>query len=109
MADRTYTWSLTAFQRQGNLWIDFSSTAQFRAQQGQISVYNGTGFPSNPQDNRRIWSWDNPGVSPWDTGLSWGSDWYCAWIAQSPPNEGYVYVVQLITAGASNPESESAE
>jgi len=34
---------------------------------------------------------------------------HCAWIAQSPPNEGYVYVVQLITAGASNPESESAE
>ena len=106
MAAETYTWTIEAFERQGNLWIEFDTNALFRAQQGQISVYNDPAFPPNPQDNRNIWSWDNPGVSPWNTGLKWGSDWYCAWIAQAPPNEGYVYVVQLITTGGSDPESK---
>jgi hypothetical protein len=108
MAQATYTWKLTAFERQGNLWVEFDSDAQFRAQQGQVSVYNNP-FPPNPQDDRAAWTWDNPGVSPWNTNLHWGSDWYCAWIAQAPPNEGYVYAVQLVTTGGSDPESKFSE
>lgn len=111
MADRSYTWTLTAFQRQGNLWLSWKTTAPFRAQQGQISVYNGTSFPSNPQDNRKHWSWDNEngGGSGWNTELPWGSDWYCAWIAEKSPNGPYTYAVQLITTGQSKPNSVTSE
>jgi hypothetical protein len=109
MATSTYTWTLTAFQQHGNLWLKWSTDAPFRAQQGQISVYKGTGWPSNPQDNRKTWTWDNYDNSPWDTTLPWGSDWYCAWIAQASPNESYVYVVQLVTTGASNQKSTVSE
>ena len=47
MAEETYSWTLTAFEQQGNLWIDFGSNAPFRAQQGQVSVYNEPAFPPN--------------------------------------------------------------
>ena len=109
MASTSYTWTLTAFEQHGTLMINFDTDAPFRAQQGQISVYNTPTFPENPQDNRQIWSWDNPGVSPWNTGQAWGSDWCVAWIAQAPPNEGYEYVVQLVTTGSSDPESRTSE
>jgi hypothetical protein len=109
MATSTYTWTLTAFQQHGNLWLKWSTTAPFRAQQGQISVYNGINWPSNPQDNRKAWTWDDYGNSPWDTNLPWGADWYCAWIAQASPNGPYVYVVQLVTTGASNQKSTVSE
>jgi len=105
MADKTYTWTLTAYQQRGDLWLRWSTTAPFRAQQGQISVYKGGGFPGNPQDNREKWSWDNENNQNWDTGLPWGTDWYCAWIAEKPPNGPYTYVVQLITTGQSQPQS----
>src|SRR5436190_22999924 len=36
---KDYKWTLTAFQKQGTLWLAWSTTAPFRAQQGQISVY----------------------------------------------------------------------
>ncbi|MBX9268520.1 hypothetical protein [Chromobacterium violaceum] len=37
-ATKSYAWTLTAFQQHGNLWLRWSSTAPFRAQQGQIHV-----------------------------------------------------------------------
>jgi hypothetical protein len=109
MATASYSWTLTAKQQHGNLWLQWSTDAPFRAQQGQISVYSGTAFPSNPQDDRKAWSWDDANKSPWDTGLPWGSDWYCAWIAQASPNGPYKYVVTLITTGASQPDSTTSE
>jgi hypothetical protein len=96
-AVETYQWALTAYQVQGNLWLAWNTDAPFRAAQGQIAVYTGRGFPANPQDNIKVWKWDEP-TGTWDTGLPWGSDWYCAWIAQTGPAGGpYVYVVQVIT------------
>ena len=94
-----YQWVLEAYQQQGTLWLKWSTTAPFRAQQGQISVYQGEFFPSNPQDNRSKWSWDNEngGGSGWNTGLPWGTGWHMAWIAQRSPNGPYTYVVHLVT------------
>ncbi len=105
MAVSTYSWTLNAFQQHGTLWLQWGTGAPFRAQQGQITVYNGTFFPSNPQSDVKSWNWDNYTNSPWNTGLPWGSDWYCAYIAQASPNGPYVYNVQLITTGKSAPES----
>ena len=95
-----YTWTLTAYQQQGNLWLKWSTNAPFRAQQGQISVYKGSSFPSNPQDDRKTWSWDNEhgGGSGWDTGQVWGSGWYVSWIAEASPNGPYKYAVKVVTA-----------
>lgn len=109
MASRSYTWTLTARQERGTLWLSWNTSAPFRAQQGQISVYSSSSFPSKPQDNRRAWSWDNENNADWNTGLPWGSDWYCAWIAQMSPNGPYTYVVQLVTTGESDPASVTSE
>lgn len=109
MASSSYSWTLTAYQKQGNLWIKWTTTAPFRAQQGQISVYSNASFPSNPQDNRKAWSWDDQNNHDWNTNLPWGSDWYCAWIAEKPSNGPYTYVTQLITTGSSNPQSVTSE
>lgn len=38
----SFQWTLTAYEEQGNLWLKWSTTAPFRAQQGQISVYNSS-------------------------------------------------------------------
>lgn len=108
MASKTYTWTLTAKQERGNLFVHWSSDAPFRAQQGQIRVYNGSSFPSNPESDTKVWRWDNEG-NPWDTGQIWGSDWYIAWIAQRSPNGPYVYNVQLITTGKSDPRSAESK
>ena len=57
-------------------------------------------FPSNPQDDRKQWSWDNEhgGGSGWNTGEPWGSGWFVAWIAEASPNGPYKYAVQAVTA-----------
>ncbi|XUM22428.1 hypothetical protein ACRAVF_02250 [Bradyrhizobium oligotrophicum S58] len=98
-ASATFQWSLTSYEEQGNLWLKWSTNAPFRAQQGQISVYSGSSFPSDPKKDRKAWSWDNEhgGGSGWDTGLRYGSDWYCAWIAEKSPNGPYAYAVTLVT------------
>jgi hypothetical protein len=94
-----YAWKLTTYQELGNLWIKWHTTAPFRAQQGQISVYKTANFPSDPQADRKEWSWDNEhgAGSGWNTGLNYGSDWHVAWIAQKSPNGPYAYLVKLIT------------
>ncbi|HBK55493.1 MAG TPA: hypothetical protein DDZ76_04295 [Xanthomonadales bacterium] len=100
MSSNQYTWTLEAYQQHGNLWLKWQTNAPFRAQQGRITVYKSTSFPSNPTDNVDKWSWDNEngGGSGWDTGLSWGSNWYCAWIAEKSPNGPYTYVTKLTTS-----------
>lgn len=108
MATGTFTWTLSAFEQQGKLCLDWGTNAPFRAQQGQVIVYNGTSFPENPQENVNQWAWDN-NPHPWNTGLTWGSDWYCAYIAQESPNGPYTYFVTLITTGGSNPDSRVSE
>jgi hypothetical protein len=109
MATSTYNWNLTAYEQHGNLYLSWNTSAPFRAQQGQICVYSSTSWPSNPQDNRAAWTWDNLPNTPWDTGQKWGNDWYCAYIAQASPNGPYEYNVQLITSGQSKPDSRRSE
>jgi hypothetical protein len=94
---RTYEWMLIAEERQGNLWLRWKTSAPFRAWQDQVVVYAGQRFPSDPNSDKKEWRWaDQQPAGGWDTTLRSGSDWYCAWIAQS--NQGnYVYVVQLVT------------
>jgi hypothetical protein len=108
MAQASYSWTLNAFQSQGNLWLGWSTTAPFRAQQGQLHVYSSTDFPSDPTSNTKAWNWDDQ-TSPWNTGLPWGSNWCCAWIAQKGSSGPYTYVVQLITTGLSHPDSTTSE
>ena len=93
---RTFTWHLKAYEKQGNLWLEWSTNAPFRAQQDKIEVYSN-GWPSNPDSNSKAWTWADKDKSPWDTGLRWGSGWYCARIAQAPKNGPYVFVEQIIT------------
>jgi hypothetical protein len=97
-----YTWTLTAYQQRGNLWVKWNTNAPFRAQQGQLAVYSGSSFPSDPQADRKASCWDNEngGGSGWDTGLVWGSGWHVAWLAQASPNGPYKYAVQAVTAAA---------
>ena len=109
MATSTYTWSLIAYEQHGTLWLQWSTDAPFRAQQGQISVYESTAWPANPQDTRKAWTWDDLSNTPWNTGLAWGNNWYCAYIAQASPNGPYKYNVQLITTGQSKPDSRRSE
>jgi hypothetical protein len=98
IAHKDYRWTLEAKQKQGTLWLYWSTTAPFRAQQGQISVY-ATSFPLNPEDNRKVSNWDNDngGGAGWNTNLPRGSGWNCTWIAQRSPNGPYTYVVTLTT------------
>jgi hypothetical protein len=95
----SYTWTLTAYQEQGYLWLKWETSSPFRAQKGQIAVYKDKTFPSDPQHDRKEWSWDNEhgAGSGWNTGLPYGSDWHCAWIAQRSPDGPYTYAVKLIT------------
>jgi hypothetical protein len=97
-AHKDYRWTLKASQKLGNLWLYWSSTAPFRAQQGQIAVY-AVPFPTNPllQQSASSVDFENGGGSGWNTGLPWGSDWNCAWIAQQSPNGPYTYAVRLTT------------
>jgi hypothetical protein len=96
IAKETYTWTLEAFEKQGRLWLQWTTTAPFRAQDGQITVYS-QGFPANPENNRVVWKWDDQ-WSPdgWDTLLVYGTDWYCAWIGGAT-GKPYQYIVKLIT------------
>jgi hypothetical protein len=100
-ASASYTWTLITYQEQGNLCLKWHTTSPFRAQQGKIAVYNGQSFPADASKDIKKSSWDNEngGGSGWNTGLTYGSDWYCAWIAEKSPNGPYTYVVKLVTKG----------
>jgi hypothetical protein len=67
-------------------------------------VYTGTSFPSGPTDNVQTWTWDNDNQSGWDTGLTWGTNWYCSYIAEASPNGPYVYMIKLITDNTMGPD-----
>jgi hypothetical protein len=95
-----FQWSLTSYESQGMLYLSWNTDAPFRAQQGQIHVYENQDFPVNPTDETKKWTWDFSGDhtnSPWNTGLPYGSNWLCAYIAQSPATGPYVYLIQLTT------------
>lgn len=96
MAEQSFTWHLNAREERGNLILDWGTNAPFRAQQGQVMVYAGDSFPPNPEDDVKTWTWDDPDKRPWDTGLPWGRDWYCAYTAEDA-NGKRVYFIQLIT------------
>lgn len=95
---KTFNWTITTFERRGKLWIEWSTDAPFRAQKDKIEVYE-KGWPSNPDSNAKAWTWADTKNSPWNSGLDYGADWYCARIAQSAPDGPYVYVEQIITQG----------
>ncbi|MGB8841595.1 MAG: hypothetical protein WCC64_11035 [Aliidongia sp.] len=109
MATSTYSWTLNARQQQGKLILSWNTNSPFRAQQGKIVVYKGTSFPAKASDNIEKWSWDNENNHDWNTDLTWGTDWCCAWIAEQSPNGPYVYNVRLVTTGQSQPRSETSE
>jgi hypothetical protein len=97
---KTYTWKLTTFEKQGNLFLEWSTDAPFRAQQDRIVVFEN-GFPRDAGASSRAWTWANSN-SPkggWNSGLNYGDDWYCARIAQAAPNGPYVYMEQIVTKG----------
>jgi hypothetical protein len=97
-ATETYQWTLTAYEDQGSLWLSWQTNAPFRAAQGQIAVYSGQSFPSNPQNDVKVKVWDTATPNPWDTKQTWGKNWHCAWIAETGALGGpYVYVVRLVT------------
>ncbi|MBF03804.1 MAG: hypothetical protein CMP76_10960 [Flavobacterium sp.] len=98
-----FEWKLEAYQKQGNLWLRWSTNAPFRAQQGRIYVYKG-GFPANPTDNDKKWTWDTDHNHDWDTGLVWGTGWNCAYIAEAPKNGPYVYFMKLTTDAKMGPD-----
>lgn len=104
MANASFEWNLEAYQNQGNLWLRWSTNSPFRAQQGQIHVYSGQSFPSNPQDDTKKWSWDNENNQNWNTGLPWGTGWHCSYIAEASPNGPYVYFIQLVTDSSMGPD-----
>ncbi|MEM6719760.1 MAG: hypothetical protein AAF611_10615 [Bacteroidota bacterium] len=95
-AKKSYEWSMETYERQGNLFIEWSTNAPFRAQQDRIVVFEN-GFPRNAGDSSRAWTWADSKNSPWNSGLTYGANWYCARIAQAEPNGPYVYVEQIIT------------
>lgn len=95
---KSYEWALTTFERQGNLWLEWSTTAPFRAQQDRIVVF-ADGFPSDAGSSSKAWTWADSDKSPWDSGLTYGADWYCARIAEAAPNGPYKYVEQITTTG----------
>lgn len=97
-AEKTYSWKLTTFEKQGNLWLEWTTNAPFRAQQDLIKVYKN-GFPRDPNASSAAWNYADKDKTPWDTGLRYGADWYCARIAQAAPNGPYVYMEQIITKG----------
>jgi len=97
-AEKSYTWVLTTFERQGNLWLNWQTNAPFRAQQDRIVVFKN-GFPRDAGGNSEKWKYADAKNSPWDTGLNYGADWYCARIAQAAPNGAYQYVEQIVTKG----------
>jgi hypothetical protein len=106
MATATFQWTLEPYESQGYLWLRWSTNAPFRAQMGQIHVYSSNYFPSNPQDDTRGWCWEDQHDHNWNTGLPWGTNWYCGYIAEKPSNGPYVYVVHTITTKAMGPDVE---
>ncbi len=100
----SYNWTLEAFEKQGNLFLKWSQDAPFRAQQGKIYVFSGDSF-SGPI---AAWQWDFRGdsqsFSPWDSGLRWGTGWYCAYVAEAPSNGSYTPLVEIITDSTMGPD-----
>jgi hypothetical protein len=93
----SWEWTLEAYQERGYLFFRWGQNAPFRAQQGQIRVYENS-FPANPNDRIRAWQWDDQ-TQPWNTGLPWGSGWYCARVASvgNPNDNNYRYFLKLVT------------
>ncbi|OEJ98734.1 hypothetical protein A8C32_05930 [Flavivirga aquatica] len=98
----SFTWTLKAYEDQGNLFLKWHTDAPFRAQQGQIHVYKGNSFPSDPKKDTKAWTWDDKN-NPWNTKLPWGTGWHCAWIAEKPSNGPYTYVVKIVTDKSMGP------
>lgn len=94
----SFEWTLEAYQNRGNLFFRWSQNSPFRAQQGQIRVYENS-FPGNPNDRVVAWQWDDFNAQPWDSGLRWGSNWFCARVASvgNPNDNNYRYFLQLVT------------
>ena len=107
MKKAAFEWWLKAYEKQGNLWLEWGTNSPFRAQQGQIHVYKGD-FPSNPEKDTKKWTWDNENTGGWDTGLRWGTDWNCAYIAQKSPNGPYTFFIKLTTDHTMGPDVRRA-
>jgi len=98
MSAESYDWKLVASEKQGNLWLTWSTNAPFQAKNGEIRVYKGDSFPTKPGDDNKKNTSDKNHDGNWDTGLKWGTGWHCAWTADNPDGKK-VYIVQVITDG----------
>ena len=88
-----FQWTVKLFENLGMCWLQWSTNAPFRAQQGRVCLYAGS-FPSDPTA-AVAWTWDDINQpNPFNTGKPWGSGWCAAYIAQASPNGPYVYFVQ---------------
>lgn len=102
---KSYSWTLEPYQNHGKLWLKWSTDAPFRAQQGQLRVYSGDHFPTDPTHDMQAWTWDTSSeTNIWNTRQNWGTGWYCAWIAEKPINGPYTYVIQAITDSDMGPD-----
>lgn len=100
VAAQSHTWTLRAFNHQGTLNIQASTTAPFRAQQGQIYVYAaGHTVPADPDNQAAAWAWDNDAHS-WDTGLKWAKGMHVVWIAEKTANGPHTIFLTLPTSNA---------
>lgn len=89
----TFTWTVKLFEQRGMCWLQWNTSAPFRAQQGKVCLYPGT-FPSDPTQCT-FWTWDDiDQTNPVNTNQTWGAGWCAAYIAQASPNGPYVYFVQ---------------
>lgn len=105
MSKSEFSWELTAQESHGKLVLRWNSNAPFRAQQGQIFVYNVRKFPEFPANrDLAFWCWDTDGndvgngYKEINTNLVWGTGYYCARGAQASPNGPYQQsFCQLVT------------
>lgn len=89
----TFQWNVKLFEQRGLCWLQWSTNAPFRAQQGRVCLYPGR-FPSDPTQ-ATAWTWDDINQpNPFNTNQPWGAGWCAAYIAAASPNGPYVYFVQ---------------
>jgi hypothetical protein len=108
-ASNKWQLDLQAYEHRGTLHLRWNHNAAehpphqvFRPRQGKICVYSKSTehFPENPDSHHERWSWDDHKdghrLAQWDTGLTSGSGYKCAWIAEDYDGR-YRYLIQLTT------------
>ena len=92
---------LEAKNEQGLLVLSWNRDTEFRLMHGKVVIYNGEGFPQNPDHNIREFKYDDVLENPWNTNLPYGPGYYIARTAQglkpNSPDHEYHRIVDLVT------------